>query len=186
MTRGIWLGLLLTMMGGMFIAGSGALSTSGGDTSVGENPILGITLALIGAIALGIYLVISRKVRANVHVMPYTWLVYLSGTIFTGFALLFTGTPIIGYSAAGYFWLFIVALFPQIIGFAGFNFALGHLQATIVSTSGQLAVVGSGFIAFIVFTEVPTSLELLGSAIIIIGVIYAILNQPKKEPSDSD
>lgn len=182
MSRGIWLGLSLTIIGGIIIAGSGILSSSNTENLMGDNPLLGIALAMIGAVTLGLYLIIGRRVRPKVSVLPYTWLVYVSGSITTFIVVAVTNTPIFGHSAMGYFWLLMLAIVAHVVGYLGFNNALGYMPATIVSTSAQLVVVLSAIVAFFLFGEIPTVFEFIGSTVIIVGVIYAIINKDAVKP----
>lgn len=186
LSRKVWLGLILTLTGGTFIAASSVIGASEAQISAGENPLFGALLALVGAIALGLYLVIGRKVRAKVAAVPYVWMVYGAGSITTFIVILITNTPIFGHPTMGYVWLLMLALIPQIVGHSGYNFALGHLPATLISIMGQMATVLSAIVAFFLLSESPQLLEVVGSGIIIAGVTIAILNQSNQRKSDQE
>ncbi|MEZ4666667.1 MAG: DMT family transporter [Anaerolineae bacterium] len=94
--------------------------------SLGKQPLLGSALALVGAIAVAVYFVIGRKLRNSLSLMPYIWLVYGCAAIFLIVVIIFTRTPISGYSAQGYLWLVAMALVPQLIGHSSLNFALKY------------------------------------------------------------
>jgi drug/metabolite transporter (DMT)-like permease len=109
-------------------------------------------------------------------VMPYIWLVYGCSGIMMTLVLFATSTPITGYSAEGYLWLFACAVVPQLIGHSALNYAVGYLSATLVGMITQLEPIGSAFLAFLLFSEVPAPLQMLGSAVILGGVMLA--NRP--------
>jgi drug/metabolite transporter (DMT)-like permease len=167
------IGLLAAISGGVLI------SLPGGDDGLqlGSDPLLGGALALLGAVAVAVYLVIGRKVRARLALFPYIWLVYGIATLFTLVAVALTGTPALGYSTQGYVWMVLVAVFPQLIGHSSFNYALGYLSATYVGIATQSEPIGSAVLAFIIFQEIPRSVQLIGSVVILAGVILASLGQ---------
>jgi len=171
----VWTGLLYVMAGGGMIA-------FGGKTSIGlgTNPVLGALLAVAGAIAGSIYMLVGREVRARISLMPYVWIVYGWGAGFSLLLVLLTGTPIKG-SAEGYFWVVMIAVIAQLMGHSAINSALRYFAATYVSILSQIAVVLSAIVAFFLFGEIPRPLQLLDSATILAGVILANLGQRKSQ-----
>ncbi len=177
------IGLLIAIAGGIIISLPAADET----LRLGNNPLFGGLLAVTGAIAMAVYLVIGRKVRENLPLLPYIWLVYSSAAVFALFAVLLTSTPITGYSNQGYLWMILVSLFPQLIGHTSFNYALEYLSATFIGIVTQSEPVGSAIFAFFIFQEIPRPSQIFGSLIILGGVILASLGQGKQsdEPSSS-
>ncbi len=203
--RGIvWLGLALAITGSIIIATAGRNqpvennSTDQVDTSTitesdAENadtsdPTLGGLLAIGSAMCAAIYMVVGRKVRSRVSFMPFTWLVFGSAGIIMMGAVLITRTPITGYSAEGYFWLLVLTFAIQLISHPLFNYTLGYLPATLISISAQTIVISNAILAFLIFGEVPLVLQIIGSGVIVTGVILAIRGQSQPdalETSDS-
>jgi drug/metabolite transporter (DMT)-like permease len=174
LNRLIVVGLGVAFAGGLGIAAAG----SGG--AEGSNPALGAVLSLIGAITFACYLVTGRKLRGKLPLWPYVWLVYSCAAIFLIALVLVTGTLVTGFPPEGYFWVLLMALFPQLIGHTSFNFALRYLPATYVGIAGQLEPIGSGLVAMIAFGEVPTLGQLAGSALIVTGVLLATLGLSRR------
>lgn len=175
-------------LGGMFLAiGGGVIIAAGsaGDAGLGENPLLGALLAIFGASAIAIYLLIGRQIRPHLSLVPYVCLVYGWGGFFAAIFMLVSGTPATGHSTEGYFWVLMVALFPQMIGHNGMNYALRFFPATYVSIMVQLIVVLAALLAFFVLDEVPTWLQILGSTVLLGGVILASLGQQKQAAQPS-
>lgn len=168
----VLLGLLAAIAGGIIIS-----LPTGGPVRLGSNPLLGGLMALAGAAAIAVYLVIGRSVRAKLPLLPYIWLVYGIAAIITSAVVLLTGTPVLGHEPQGYVWVLAVALIPQLIGHSAFNFALRHLPATLVGVIGQLEPAGSTVMAMVLFDEIPGPLQLVGGVIVVLGVILAILGQ---------
>ncbi|HLV34471.1 MAG TPA: DMT family transporter [Spirillospora sp.] len=176
LTHLVMIALVLAIGGGIMIG----VPDHEGAISFGSNPLLGSLFALGGAVAVAIYLVIGRSVRPKLPLLPYIWLVYGIAALFALLAVLLTGSQVMGYAPAGYLLLLAVALFPQLIGHSSFNYALKHLSATYVGVASQLEPVSSALLAFFVFREVPSSLQLLGSAVILVGVVLATIGQQKQ------
>jgi drug/metabolite transporter (DMT)-like permease len=174
LNRLIVLGLGVAVSGGLAIAAAGSRADAG------SSPALGAALALTGAVAFACYLVIGRSLRAKLPLLPYIWLVYSAAALFLIAFVIFTRTPVAGYPAEGYLWILLMALFPQLIGHTSFNFALRYLSATYVSLAAQLEPIGSGIAALIAFRELPTPGQLLGSALIVAGVVLATYGQARR------
>ena len=169
----VLLGLVIVLTGGTMIA------ANGGDGGASSNPLLGGVLALLGAVAVAVYLVVGRKLRATLALTPYIWLVYGTGALVLLVGLVLTGTEIGGFNAAGYGWVVAVALVPQLIGHTSLNYALAYLPATYVSISTQLEPVLSAIVAYFVFAEIPGFWQVAGGAVIMTGVLVASVGQSR-------
>ncbi len=176
LNKWVWFGLALAIVGGTVIAVAG--TTLENQTAPEDaNPTYGMILGIIGAIAGSIYLTVGRKVRPNVSVLPYVWIVYLFGGSTTLVVVIFTQTPILGHPTESYFWIVFLTLFPHLVGHTGFNYVVGYVPATLVSISSQTVIISAGITAFLLFGEVPLPLEIVGSLIIVGGVLLAVLNR---------
>jgi drug/metabolite transporter (DMT)-like permease len=178
LNRMIWVGLFITLTGGTLIGLSGMnAATSGG----GSNPPLGAGLGLIAAVLAALYFISGRSARQRISFIPYVWLVFASGGLTGLTIMLLTGTPLIGHAPDAYLWVILLTLGPQLISQSAFSYALAYLSATYVSVSGQIITVIAAGAAFVVFAELPSSLQVLGSAIIISGVVLASLGQARAQ-----
>ncbi len=174
-------GLIIAFAGGLLIGLAGS-----DDSAVGSAPLLGGALALAGAIAFAVYLVIGRRVRSRMSVIPYIWMVYgVAGAILLVIIAL-TQTPVTGYSPNAYLLILLLTIFPQLIGHSSFNYVLGYLSATYVSIATQMEPIGSAIAAFFLFGEVSLPLQIVGSAAILGGVIVATLGQEKANSAEAE
>lgn len=171
------IGIVIAVVGGVIIG----VPASGGTLDLSNSQTLnGALLALIGAIAVSVYVVIGRRLRPRMSILPYIWLVYSVAALILLGAILVTRTSITGYSTAGYVWIVIMGLVPQLIGHSSFNYALAYFPATLVSIATQAEPIGSAVAAFILFQETPTEQQILGSAVLVFGVLIAVLGQSKR------
>ncbi|MBZ0294136.1 MAG: DMT family transporter [Anaerolineae bacterium] len=169
LSRLTMIGLLVAITGGILIS----LPTDSAPLISGKNPLAGSLMALGGALAVAVYLVIGRNVRTRLPVLPYIWMVYGTAAIVALIVVALTRTPVTGFNPQGYFWLVLMALVPQLIGHSSFNYALEYLSATYVGIASQIEPVASAIFAYFIFGEVPRELQLLGSLVIVGGVILA-------------
>jgi drug/metabolite transporter (DMT)-like permease len=165
-------GLLISLVGGVI-----ATFSSEGGFNPGTNPVLGSLLAVTGAICVAVYLVIGRKLRAGLSLLPYIWLVYGCAAILLLLAVVLLGIPMTGYPTQSYLWIAAMAILPQLFGHSSFNYVLKYLSATFIGIATQLESVVSALIALVIFNELPGEFQILGCAIILIGVILASLGQ---------
>lgn len=176
LSRNIWLGLFLALAGGVVIAFAGF----DGGTSLGNNPALGVLYSLLSAFLLAVYLNIGRSIRNRISFWPYVWLVFLFAAVTSVLATFAAGMSLTGYSAKGYLWLVVLTITAQIIAHGSINYVLAYVSATFVSISSQVSNVVSVLLAFVIFTELPGPLQIVGSVIIIAGVILATIHRPSR------
>lgn len=200
LTTGHYIAIMMTILGGALIALSSTLNVppdntaflleaggmetvmSGNGTSI---PVVGVILAVLAAISGSVYAIIGRKVRANVPTTPYIWIVFTTGGLVGLVWLLITQTPVLGHPQAGYVALALLVLGPQLIGHSLYNHILKFFSATLASIYGQSVTVLAGVIAFLIFAEIPSILEFIGSFIIMAGVMMAIITPAHQSSTPS-
>ncbi len=182
-------GLFVAVGGSVIIAFSDACTWEGGCRPLSEalqgGTLLGDGLALVGAAAVAVYLVIGRRVRQGLDLVPYITLTYGAAAISLLVACLATGTPILGYVPGAYFWLALLALVPQTIGHTSFNWALKHLPATFVSVATLGEPILSSALALVVLQETPTPIKLVGGAVVLAGIAISMRGETAKEPASN-
>ena len=164
-TRKVWVGLLLTMAGSVLVAWG-----SGGAIMAGSRPVFGATLALVGSVSIGLYLLIGRVFHTRLATIAYSWLVFTVAAVVTLVVTLFMGIPFVGYGLIGYVWIVITTIISQFLGHIPLNICLRYFSATKVSVFMQLGVVGSAVLAFFSFHEMPSLWQIVGSGTILLGV----------------
>ena len=174
LSRLVVLGLIVALFGGVIIGFplQGAPSAAQSAENVNAT-ITGALLALVGALTVSVYLLIGRKLRSKLPVVPYVWLVYAVASICSLLVIGITSTPISGFRPQGYLVLLAMGLVPQLLGHSSLNYLLEYFPAAMVSMFSQLEPIGSAILAVILFRELPPGKQIVGSAIIIIGVILA-------------
>lgn len=165
---------LQTIVGITVALGGGALVAFGQETtSTAPNPLLGNLLALIGAMCAGAYFMLGRQAQQlGVPTQLYAGLAYGAA------ALTLLPMPLVfgvGYQAPleAYFWIAMLALIPQLIGHTSFNWAMKHMNPTLVTLLILLEPVGSSLLAMLFFREYPGLQVVLGGVVLLLGVAVA-------------
>ncbi len=169
------IGIGLAVTGGILLAFS-----STNETSNQSNSVLGIILALIGALTVAFYFLIGKKILKNAPLWPYFALVNLSSALFLfiycliyssidGFEM-FIFPPIV-------FVLFIVsAIGPSLVGHAIYNYSLKKLPAYVVGVAILGEPIGATILAILLFNQFPEPLSILFALVIIVGVAITSLS----------
>lgn len=136
--------------------------------------VWGNFLALNGAWAVTGYLIIGRKLRAGMSLMPYIFLVYGMAAVTLVVIMLAAGESPFGYETKTYGWIFLLAAVPQLIGHSTYNWLLKRLSATLVAITTLAEPVGSAILAYVILKETPRGAVMIGGLTILAGIYLAI------------
>jgi drug/metabolite transporter (DMT)-like permease len=179
-TRAGFFGMLFALVGGIVIGLSDTCTWRGGALAcpplaefVRGRAFLGDMLALAGALAAAAYLLIGRRLRAGLSLIPYIFIVY--GVAAVALVLLMFGaghTPL-GYAPPTYMWFLLLALVPQLLGHSTYNWALRYISAAYVSITLLGEPIGSTLLAYFLLNETPTGMKIIGAILILAGIMIA-------------
>jgi drug/metabolite transporter (DMT)-like permease len=161
-SRQMFAGIALSVVGGMIIGY--------GDFGLGVRELFGDLLAIAGAVAVSGYWLVGRKLRRQLSLLPYIFVVYATAAAFMIILCLVTGHSFSGYPGQTYLMLFLLAVVPQIIGHSSFNWALKYLPATFVVVGTLGEPVGSTILAHFILNEMPTLAKIGGGVLILAGI----------------
>jgi len=182
LTRPVLIGMALALVGGIVIGMSDSCTWNNGLSCPSLTQVLhgralfGNFLALIGALMVAGYLMIGRKLRIKISLVPYVFVVYSTAAICLLAFMLIAGESPFGYSPMTYLWIVLLALIPQLIGHSTYNWALAHLPAAFVAITTLGEPIGSAILAYFILQETPTAAVLTGGALILIGIYLASRN----------
>ena len=136
-------------------------------------PGLGNGLALVGAISASAYLLLGRALRTHLGLLSYIWLAYATAAALLWIGVAVSGAAVLGFSVFAYLLLLALAIGPQLLGHTAFNWSLRHLSATFVALSILGEPVGSALLAYFMFDEKLSPLQLAGFLLILVGIFVA-------------
>ena len=190
-TNPVWVGVLswlvlrerprASMIAGIALAMAGSAAVFlADDPAAGQasDPVLGNSLALVGALAASIYLLLGRRLRDRVSLLLYVWIVY---------AVAAAALLVIAIAAGETLWLSLpalaciagLALGPQLLGHTAFNYALRHLAAPVVAVAILGEPVGSAILAWLLFGEAVGPGQLAGFGLLLAGIALAALGESR-------
>jgi len=159
------MGIILALLGGVLIAGLDYQQLAAGNFT-------GDVLAFLAAVFIGLYFTIGNEVRKNVPGPTYVFLVFLACWICFAIGMVATGTPALGYTAADYLYLIGLTLVCQIGAHAVFNLCFGYVDYLYVSAWESGESVFAIIMGVMFLGQIPKSWELLGCAVVVIGLLY--------------
>lgn len=161
-TRALWEGIVLST--------AGAVMIGWGDFAVGGKAFWGDVLALLGAVMAAAYLLVGRRVRRELGLLPYITLSYTTAALLllAYLGLFFRGSffP----ARSDWPWLLLLALGPQLLGHTSLNWALKFLPAAMVALVTLGEPVLSSLWAFLVFGEGIKVLQGIGIGLVLFGI----------------
>lgn len=164
----IYIGIAISIAGGILV-----VKARGHE---GTGRLIGNMIALLGAVAVSAYMLIGRRVRPKLHLVPYTFVVYGIAAVSLMIASWTFGYSFRGYSLKGYAMMILLGLVSSLIGHTAVNFVLRHLRSYIVSvmTLAEPAAATVIAVIFVGRSEVPEWLEIIGAAIMLFGIYVSI------------
>ena len=183
LTSAALIGLAIAILGGMIIGLSDACVWEGElrcpelDQIMQGPAMWGNFLALAGAWTVSGYLIIGRKLRAKMSLIPYIFFVYGMSAVALIIIMFAAGQSPLGYRAGTYGWIFLLAAFPQLIGHSTYNWVLRYIPATLVAIITLVEPVGSAVLAYFVLQETPSNGVLFGGLLILVGIYLASRSQ---------
>jgi drug/metabolite transporter (DMT)-like permease len=165
-TRRMAVGIGVALVG-MVVMSAGDLL---GGASAGARPLYGDALAVLGAVAAAVYVLAGRSLRGRISLFPYVTVVYtVCAVVLFGFVLA-RGYPLFAYPTEEWLLFLGMALGPGLAGHTVLNWALAHVESSVVSVSLLGEPVVSTLLAVALLSEVPGLATLAGGAVVLVGI----------------
>lgn len=173
-----WLGESPARMewGGILAAVAGAVLVGWGDLGGSSDPLAGDGLAVLSAFLLALYLLIGRRLRRRLGLWGYVAPVYVVAAVVSGLLAAVRGLPFLDYPRGTWLAFAGLAVGPMLLGHTGFNWALRHVRAYVVSLVQLLEPVGATILAMLILggAENPSWNTLVGGTTILAGVWVSV------------
>ena len=157
------------MITAVTFAGSVLIALS--DSASSGAHFYGDILSLLAAIAVAAYTLLGRIVREHASTTVYTYLVYTACAAVLLMFCLVQGENLTGYGISALLVGLLLAVFSTILGHSIFSWCLKYFSPSFVSASKLCEPVVAAVLAGFLFGEVPALLQILGGAMILIGVL---------------
>jgi drug/metabolite transporter (DMT)-like permease len=167
------LSLRLSLAIGLAPIGSAAIFIADRNSEIAARPLLGNGLAVLGSLSICGYLLIGRKLRTAMNLLPYISIVYASAAVCLMAAAVVAGAQLHGYGPVGWLLLGALALGPQLLGHSAVNYALKYFPATVIAVAVLGEPIGSSALAWLLFDESIGPAKLFGMAMLLGGIYIA-------------
>jgi drug/metabolite transporter (DMT)-like permease len=167
-SRTTWVGIVIAMAGSMGIAAADLEGLAGGDA------LLGDALAFGGAALVAGYLILGRKLRAELPVSRYATSVYGVAAVALLIASVASGAALWGYDVATWLAIAGLVLGPQLLGHTVFNSLLAVVAPTVIAVVVIAEPVGATILAYLLLEESPTPGFWLAAPLIVAGVWISV------------
>lgn len=162
---------------GIGVAAAGCAVLAGGDWSAGGDALAGDGLALVGAASAAGYLVVGRRLRASVPLLPYLGVVNGIAAIALGIAALASGVAFGAIDQRAYVACAGAALIASFIGHSLLNAAVRTTPTHLVALAILGEPIGSSLITWAWFGEEPPSHAVIGGAIVLVGIAVGFVRR---------
>ena len=165
-------------LAGIAIAAAGCAVLASGDWRAGGDALIGDGLALVGAATAAAYLVVGRRLRAAVPLLPYLGAVNAIAAAALAAAALGLGAPLTGLPAHAYAACAGAALLASLVGHSLLNAAVRTTPTHLVALAVLGEPIGSSLLTWLAFGEQPPLHAALGGAIVLTGIALGFVRRP--------
>jgi len=155
------------------VVGVAVMSAGEAGSQAASAPLLGNTLAVAGAIAAAAYVLAGRSLRQRISLFPYVTVVYAACSVVLLGVVVAQGHDLLAYPLREWLLFLGMAVGPGLFGHTVVNWALEHLESSLVSVSLLGEPVGSTVLALWLLAEVPGPWTVVGGGVVL-GGIYLV------------
>lgn len=162
---------------GQFLALSGAAAVALSPTGPTVNRFLGDLLLLVSAISVVIYIILSKELFRKYHSATITAFMFLVGVVtfapLAGLELIQNPDWISGVSHQGLLGLAFIAIFTSVVAYLAFEWGLEHSTASLAGLIEHVQLLVGAVLAALILNEVLSTGFVLGSGLILVGIVFA-------------
>jgi drug/metabolite transporter (DMT)-like permease len=155
---------------GIAIAAVGCGVLAGGDWSAGGDALIGDGLALVGAASAAGYLVVGRRLRDAVPLLPYLGTVNAIAAVALAIAATAMGTNLVALDGQAYLACAGAAVIASFVGHSLLNAAVRVTPTHLVALAILGEPIGSSLITWVWFGEQPPVHAAAGGAVVLAGI----------------
>lgn len=165
------------------LAGAGLLLLGGADLARPE-ALAGDALALVGAAAMAVYMLLARRHGDDLDSWGFSGVATFVGAVLLLGTAAVSGVPIAFAGWEPFGLIVLAALFPQLVGHGLVTWSLRHVRPTVVAIATLAEPVGSSLLAWLWLDERVGGLTLVGCAITLAGVAVAVWRPSSRARAD--
>lgn len=156
---------------GVVLAIAGVYFLSGADPSSRPE---GIILALVGAVAGGVYFTTGRFSRNRIDFGAYVLLTYLMAAFVAFIISIVNGLPLLGYGLETWAYFLLLAAIPMMLGHTLINYILRHMGVVPVTASVIGEAVGATILAYFILGQSLQIEAYFYMFVVLLGIALAL------------
>lgn len=180
--RRTWMAIALAIIGTLVITFGSPAETDGG---IGDSPLLGNALALVGAATMAFYLMAGDRLRVALPTAAYAARTYAAAAITMLALALITDIDLFGFNRQTWLAILGMVVGPQLAGHTALNFLLGQLSSVTVSLALLAEPLGAVLLAWLAFQELPPFAAVIGAPLVIGAVAIHVLSADDAQATTS-
>lgn len=178
-TQPVWSALLARVTGrrvwlGVGISVAGVLVLTGFGGHLDARNLLGMGLALLGAMLAAVYVAFGERLRAVTDIGSYTTVVYAAAAGLLLVVCVAARVPLAGYSARDWLLIAAITVVAQIGGHSAMNAVVHRVSATVVSTAILFEAPGATILAALFLGQSVGLSLVLGLAVMLVGLVLVV------------
>ncbi len=158
---------------------AGMLILSASDFNTNQDFLIGDVVCLISMVLFGFYLALGKRSGKYDSIWLYVVPIYLVAGLFCFVIALFHSSPIHSYDTYEISMIVGLSVVPTIIGHSVLNYSMQKIRGQTVSIVNMGQFVFAGFMAYIMYQEIPT-IGFYGACLVFIVSIILVLYKPPK------
>ncbi|HEY6780563.1 MAG TPA: DMT family transporter [Thermoleophilaceae bacterium] len=173
-------------LAGIPVALIGVVLISGvvGAGAYGDDPALGVLYGLLTGLMYALFILVLRQGNSDIRRPAGP----LFDATFTAAIFSALGGVVVGDldwwpSAEAQFWLVLLALSSQVLGWLLISISLPRLPAVLTSILLMVQPVASVFLGYLILSEAPSVVQLLGVVVVLAGVAIATITPRRPAPA---
>lgn len=154
----------------IIIAITGSIIIASGDINLSSMALYGDLLSILGTFAVSIHMLAGQDLCRKIPPSIYSFFVFLIGGLVLFIYNIIKGISLTNYSSNEWLIFFLLALIPNVLGHALFNWLLKFVDVTTISMSMLGEPIGAIILAYFLLGENTTMSQIIGGLLAIIGV----------------
>ncbi len=167
-----WIGITIAFIGVSTLSFSTIINDD--SVSYASNNVLGVVLALVGALTAAIYFVIGRIIRQKTSMITYTSITYTSASIVLLLTSISLRYNLVEYDTSTWLYFVLLAVVPMLGGHSVLNYLLKYIKASIITATVLGEPVGASILAAIILGEILPIQSYICIAITLIGIFIVL------------
>lgn len=166
---------------GLILALIGAICVGSGDIGLSQSAFKGDVLSFLGTLAVAVNIVIAKQILSRVPSYLYSLIVFFITVVCFAIYNVSNGISFTNYPRKEWLLFLLLAIIPTIFGHLVFNWLLQYVKSATISMSVLAEPVGASILGMVIFHEMITGFQLAGGVLIILGLFLYLKSEQQTQ-----